>query len=143
MPVTIFTKATGKYHLHHNSRSPPVKSACTKLHLALKHNDGQIHCASSIYGLSPENLQLKSQRPALWHQDNLPSQNADKESPSRPIGENASVTLSLNFDSPQVLAPQQLPNAHKGAEEDMLAINKQLKDQDCIKAFPMAMSGPA
>jgi len=53
-PVTVFTNATGEYHLQHDSRPLPAKSASMEPHTALKYDNGQIHQASLIRGLPPE-----------------------------------------------------------------------------------------
>ncbi len=97
-PVTVFNNATGEFHLQHDSRPPPAKSAGTEPHSALKHDDGQIHRASPIRGLPPENRQLEGQRPALRLQDDLQPQKAEKGSHSKPTGENILVKVKPNFD---------------------------------------------
>jgi len=98
-PVTIFTKATGKHHLQHDWRPLPAKNASTEPHSALKHDDSQIHWASPIHGLPPENQQLEGQRPALRLQDD--QHKAEKESTPKPTGANifCSVKVNSNFNN--------------------------------------------
>jgi len=96
-PVTVFTKATGKYHLQHDSWPPPAKIAGNEPHSALKHDDGQIHRASPIRGLPPENQRPEGQRLVLQNQDDEQPQKADQESFPKPGG-NTYVKVNPNFD---------------------------------------------
>ncbi len=141
-PVTIFTQATGKYHWPHDSRPLPTKSAETEPHLSLKHDDGQIHCTSPIYGLPPETIQFEGYRPATRHETDQITQQADTGSSLKSTREKTSGKLpsKLNLCLPLQPSPWQ-PDAHKGPEAPMPTIDMWFVSQASIAPPQMARNG--